>query len=271
MERPLSCQSHKDQTRPTICVGVLTLNEAHRIERCLRSAAFADQLIVVDSGSTDDTCSIAQRCGAEVYIYSQWEGFATQRNRLLTHVKTDYIFFLDADEVITPKLKEEILSVISSRPQGAWRVSWEEVAFGRPLSRMSSGGAVTRLFKTDLIERFDGVVHEGAILRQPIKPQTLQARLPHYSRETVYDSLNKLAQYVQLGAQKRHAQGKKGGLIRGSLSALGNFIRLYFIRRGFLCGAEGFLFCYLIAQECFFRYAAMKYDHTILDTPAKRK
>ena len=101
-----------DGHRPTLCIGVLTLNEERRIEGCLRSAAFADQIVVVDSGSTDRTRDIAQSLGAEVYVYDQWEGFATQRNRLLAHVKTDYIFFLDADEEITPAIQAEIQAAI---------------------------------------------------------------------------------------------------------------------------------------------------------------
>lgn len=93
---------------PTLTVAVLTLNEAHRIEACLQSAAFADQLLVVDSGSTDDTVAIAQRLGAEVHSYPDWKGFAVQRNRLLAHARGDYIFFLDADEVMTPAFAQEL-------------------------------------------------------------------------------------------------------------------------------------------------------------------
>ena len=95
---------------------------------------------------------------------------------------------------------------------------------------------------------------------------TFNNRLLHYSRESVYGSLNKLAQYTQLGAAKRAAAGKRGGVLRGIGSGMAIFVRLYFFRRGFLCGAEGFLFCFLVALECFFRYAALKYDN---DTTAK--
>ena len=75
--------------RPTLTIGVLTKNEAHRIENCLRSAAFADQVVVVDSGSTDDTVAIARRLGAEVHLYPDWQGFAVQRTRLLAHATGD--------------------------------------------------------------------------------------------------------------------------------------------------------------------------------------
>src|SRR6218665_2275442 len=92
---------------PTLTVAVLTHNEAHRIEACLRSPAFADQL-VVDSGSEDDTVAMARRLGAEVHSYPDWQGFAVQRNRLLAHARGDYVFFLDADEVMTPEFAQEL-------------------------------------------------------------------------------------------------------------------------------------------------------------------
>lgn len=249
--------------RPTLCIGVLTLNEERRIAQCLDSARFADQLLVIDSGSSDQTREIAASLGAEVVNYPDWQGFAEQRNRVLKHVWCDYIFFLDADEVITDALRAEISDIVASGREGVWEVMWNQVAYGRPLTRMKSTGGVQRLFTTGLIDRFEGIVHEGAVLtRTGIQVAKLKHRLLHYSRETVYDSLLKLAQYVQLGALKRAQKGKKGGILRGALSAFAIFLRMYIFRRGFLCGAEGFLFCYFIAQECFFRYAALKYDTT---------
>jgi glycosyltransferase involved in cell wall biosynthesis len=257
--------------RPTLCVGILAMNEARRIEACIASASFADQVIVLDSGSTDATCDIATRAGAEVHVYAQWEGFAVQRNRLLSHVRARYIFFLDADEVIPPELRDELLAVIAEDQPIRGAILWNQVAYGRPLSAMKSTGGIERLFRTDTLLRFEGVVHEGAVLNSPSIPLvTLRHRLLHYSRETVYESLLKLAQYVQLGAAKRAADGKTGGVLRGFGSGLAIFIRLYFFRRGFLCGAEGFLFCFFIALECFFRYAALKYDQKVLNTPVRR-
>lgn len=252
--------------RPTLCIGVLTLNEERRIAQCLQSASFADQLLVIDSGSSDRTRDIASEMGAEVVLYPDWQGFAVQRTRLLAHVKADYVFFLDADEVITPELQKEIQQAVASGEDACWEVMWNQVAYGRPLTLMKSTGGVQRLFKTGLVERFDGVVHEGAVLRRTGLPvHKFRSRLLHYSRETVYDSLLKLAQYVQLGAAKRAEQGKRGGVLRGFGSSFAIFLRLYVFRRGFLCGAEGFLFCFFIALECFFRYAALKYDAEFLN------
>lgn len=258
-------------SRPTLCIGILAMNESRRIGACVASASFADQVLVIDSGSSDDTRDIAARAGAEVHIYDQWQGFAEQRNRLLGHVRARYVFFLDADEVIPPELRNEILALIENDQPVRGAVLWNQVAYGRPLTAMKSTGGIERLFRTDTLLRFEGVVHEGAVLEPASIPVvTMRHRLLHYSRETVYESLLKLAQYVQLGAAKRAAAGKTGGLLRGFGSALAIFIRLYLFRRGFLCGAEGFLFCFFIALECFFRYAALKYDRALLQGTVRR-
>lgn len=257
--------------QPTLCIGILTMNEARRIEQCIQSASFADQIVVVDSGSKDDTVAIAKRLGAQVHAHADWQGFAEQRNRLLQYVKCDFIFFLDADEVITPELRAEMQTAIKSGQQATWEVLWNQVAYGKPLTRMKSTGGVQRMFPTVNLERFDGVVHERAIVRNPSTPVVkFKGRLLHYSRETIYGSLQKLTQYAQLGARKRAEKGKRGGVLRGFASAFANFVQLYFFRRGFLCGAEGFLFCFFIALECFFRYAMLHYDRQYLDNSVTR-
>lgn len=253
------------QRRPTLCIGILTLNEAHRIAACIQSAAFADQIVVIDSGSEDRTREIAEELGAEVHLYPDWQGFAGQRNRLMSHVRADYVFFLDADEVIPPGLQEEIRAAVASGEDAVWKIYWDQVAFGRTLHLMAkTEGGVWRLFRTEQLLRYEGVVHEHAVLREPKTPvKAFRHRLLHHSRETVYGGLLKMAQYAQLGAVRRVQAGRSGGVLRGMASALSNFVRLYVFRRGFLCGAEGFLFCLLVALECFFRYVIIRYDHPV--------
>ena len=257
--------------KPTLCIAILTLNEERRIAQCIQSAHFADQIVVVDSGSKDDTVAIAQSMGAKVHSHPDWQGFAEQRNRLIQHCNADYIFFLDADEQIPPELATEIIEAVQSQAQLTWEVLWNQVAYGKALTLMKSTGGVQRMFPMANLLRFEGLVHEKAILQNPQTPvRKFKHRLWHYSRETVYGSLQKLAQYAQLGAAKRAEKGKSGGVLRGFASALNSFIQLYIFRRGFLCGAEGFLFCFFIALECFFRYAMLKYDREYLTASVKR-
>ena len=256
---------------PTLCIGVIALNEARRIQTCLKSAAFADQRLVIDGGSRDETAKLAVDCGAEVFEYPDWKGFAEQRNRLLKHCTCDYIFFLDADEEFTEVLAAEVRSAISKNEDKLWEVQWNQVAFGRPLSHMKSTGGVRRLFKTQTIERFEGVVHEHAVVKPHVDQSArLKHRLLHHSRETIHDSLLKLAQYSHLGAMKRAQKGKRGGVLRGMASGAASFWRLYVMGRGFMCGPEGFLFCFLVALECFFRYTALVYDKRLLSDAVQR-
>lgn len=258
-------------SRPSLCIGILTLNEEKRITSCIRSAHFADQILVIDSGSQDRTRDLARAAGAEVHDYPDWQGFAEQRNRLLAHCRCEFIFFLDADEEITPALEQEILQAVQRGDDVIWEVMWDQVAYGRALSRMKTTGGVQRMFRSASIDRFEGLVHEGATMKAGRLPvRTFRARLLHHSRETVYGSIQKLAQYAQLGAAKRAQNGQTGGIWRGLASALASFIQLYIFRRGFLCGPEGFLYCLFVALEAFFRYTMLRYDHAHLNKIVKR-
>lgn len=256
---------------PTLTIAILTRNEALHIASCLHSAAFADQIVVVDSGSTDNTREIALAEGAEVFNYPDWQGFAIQRNRLLQHVRSDYVFFLDADELITPELQEELQAAVHSGQRAVWKVQWRMVAFQHELKYFHSEAKIERLFRRDMLREFTGVVHEQAVLDiEPTPRVLLTGRLLHYSRETVRGSLEKLTQYAMLGAAKRAEKGKHGGVLRGLLSGSSMFLRLYIGQRGFLCGGPGFLYCFMVGLEGFFRYAALAYDHDSLRTDIPR-
>lgn len=259
-------------TSRSLCIAVLTLNEARHIEACLQSAGFADQLLVIDSGSSDETCTIAQRMGAEVQVHADWLGFGEQRNRALTHCRCDTIFFLDADERISPALQAEIETAVRSDDDAVWEVIWLEVAFGHALTAMRNTRGVARMFRRVSIERFEGSVHERPVMQGQRRPpvRRFQTRLEHHSRETVHASLRKLTQYAMLGAAKREGLGQRGGIWRGLASATAIFWRVYVRGRGFMCGGPGFLFCYLLAQECFFRYVALKYDAGQLSERVRR-
>lgn len=256
---------------PTLSIGILTLNEERRIAGCLRSAAFADEVVVVDSGSTDRTIELAQGMGAKVYVHADWQGFAVQRNRLLAHASSDYIFFLDADEEITAELQVQLLDAVASGQNAVWRIQWRIVAFGRELKYFRSRTTVERLFRRDALTAFEGVVHEQALLRgEPLPRHILRAKLRHYVRDSVRGSLEKLTQYAMLGAAKRARAGKRGGILRGMASSSSMFVRLYVFQLGFLGGGAGFLYCYLIALEYFFRYVALDYDRELLTDTVTR-
>ncbi|THU01466.1 glycosyltransferase family 2 protein [Lampropedia puyangensis] len=274
IEQPnIDAAPSSDTPRPRLSIAILAFNEERLIGQCIDSAAFADEVVVVDAGSADRTVEIARTKGACVHIYPDWRGFAVQRNHLLSHVSGDFVFFLDADEVITPAFREELLRIVSDNDQHSiWRIRWQLVAFGRVLPKSMSRTRVARLFPRRLIERFDGVVHEEAILREAeVGRQDIQSLLIHYTNPDVSTSMAKMVQYAMLGATKRKEQGKRGGVLRGLAAGAMAFIRYYVIRMGFLGGGAGFLYCLFKALESFFRYAALRYDYEQLSDDVQRR
>lgn len=258
---------------PRLTVAILAFNEERWIAQCIDSAAFADEVVVVDAGSTDKTVEIARAKGAQVHVYPEWRGFAVQRNHLLSHASGDFVFFLDADEVMTPRFRDEVLRIVERNDQcGIWRIRWQLVAFGRVLPASMSRTRVERLFPRRLIERFDGVVHEEAVLRESaVARHNIDAMLVHYTNPDVSTSMAKMVQYAMLGATKRKAQGKRGGVMRGLAAGGIAFLRYYIVRLGFLGGGAGFLYCLFKALESFFRYAALRYDYEQLSDDVPRR
>ena len=170
------------QTR-SLCIGILTKNEERRIAACIQSAHFAD------------------------HVYADLQAFGEQRNRLLAHCTDDYIFFLDADEIITSELALEIQAAVASGGSDIWETHWLEVAFGRPIKR-------------NTLASFGGVVHEYATLVDgSLAKRRFQNPLLYSLRETIHNSLKKLTQYAMLAATKRVKNDKRGGVARGLLSA----------------------------------------------------
>lgn len=258
---------------PRLSIGVLTHNEARRIERCLASAAFADQIVIVDSGSTDGTLDIARRFTDQIHSHPDWQGFGVQRDRLLKHLDGDYLFFLDADEVISPELAAEMRAAIAApadtNPPDAWTIRWRQYMLGRRLQPYLESSRVLRLFRRSALAGYRAVVHEEPVwaITQP-RIGTLASRLEHHPRDTVAAALRKSTQYAVLGAGKRRAAGRRGGIVVGALSALRVFLSSYFFKLGCLNGGPGFLLAVFMAYENFFKYVIVAYDEDI-DTPRR--
>jgi glycosyltransferase involved in cell wall biosynthesis len=262
---PLASPKAASEKLAGLFVVVLARNEARRLPVCLNSSRFAERMLVIDAGSSDATVALARELGAQVESYPDWNGFGVQRARSLQHCQSArYIFFLDADEQITPALRDEISAIVRAGQQGAWTVRWEQVAFGRTLTGLTSASGMPRLFSAECLLGFDGAVHEQALLTPGTPVGQLKALLLHHSYDSVRQSLQKMQQYALLGAAKRASKGRRGGVLRGLASASALFLRFYLLRGGFLHGGEGFLYCYMMTQECFFRYAAMQYDRESL-------
>lgn len=240
-----------------ISVVVITKNEEANIERCLRSVDWADEVVVLDSGSTDRTVEISRELGARVSVTTDWPGFGPQKNRALELATGDWVLSLDADEWVTPDLRDEILNAISD-PNGAtaFRVPRLSSFCGRFMRH--SGwwpDYVTRLFRRGAARFSDDVVHERVIAEG--KTGTLREPIMHETFVDLDELLQKMNNYSSLAAQEMWDGGRKAGFAGAVLRGLWAFIRTYFLRGGFLDGREGFMLAVATAEGTYYRYAKL--------------
>lgn len=250
-------------TRQPLSVAIITLNAANQLEACLQSARFADEIVVVDSGSTDGTQALAERCGARV-LQQDWLGFGPQKQFAIEAARHDWVLCLDADERVTPALQAAIESALEISQTSA-STSAAPHAFRFPrcnrfLGRYLKHGEgypdwSLRLFDRRHARWSDDAVHEKVLCDGSIG--TLAGDLLHDSAESLSSYLTKQNRYTSLAADMALLAGKRSSLGRVALSPLVRFIKFYFIRQGFRDGLPGFVH---IAIGCFnsmIKYAKM--------------
>lgn len=245
-------------SKQSLAVIIVAQDEADRIETCLSSVkSIADEIIVLDSGSSDDTVNIARRYTTQVHE-TDWPGYGPQKQRALSMASSQWVLSIDADEALTPELSEEIQALLQTEPKEiAFRLPWAVTVFGKQLDYGRSARAPLRLFRRQGARFSNDQVHEKVILPSG-KIGKLNGRLLHYTHRDFGHYLNKNAKYAWLGAQKRYQAGKKGyGLTGAAVRALWVFFQIYVIRRGFLDGRIGFLVAVLYSQGAFNKYAGL--------------
>jgi len=244
----------------SLSVTVITKNEEDRIGQCLESVqALADEIIVLDSGSTDRTVEIAGQYTDQVEV-TDWPGYGRQKQRALDKATGDWVLSIDADEALSPELQQEIAAILDSDcEQVAFRLPWAVIVFGKQLNHGRSARAPLRLFRRAGTRFTDAIVHEHAQV-PPGKIGRTRGRLLHYTHRDFEHYLQKNRQYAWLGGQRRYAEGKQGGGLAGAaVRALLVFLQIYIIRGGFLDGPVGFLVAVMYSQGAFNKYAALWY------------
>jgi len=245
--------------RPRISVVVIALNEAQNMRACLESVRWADEIVVLDSGSTDETVSICRDFTDNVYIDADWRGFGTQKNRALARATGEWVLSLDADERVSSSLRDEILATVKT-PGGrdAFAIPRRSSYCGR---FMRHGGwwpdYVTRLFRRETSRFSDDLVHERVI--HSGTAGRLRAPLEHVAFRDLDQMLTKLNHYSTAGARNLHGQGRRGGLGIAITRALWAFFRTYVLKAGFLDGREGFMLAVSNAEGVYYKYLKMTY------------
>jgi len=246
--------------RPRLSLIVITRNEARRLAACLGSVPFADEIVVVDSGSTDGTVQLARDLGARVIESADWPGFGPQKNRALDAAAGDWVLSLDADERATPELAAQIRAVVEAASDGGAPAA--PVAY--TLSRLSSlcgrwlrhgdwyPDPVLRLFKRGAARFSDDAVHESLLCAGRVG--RLDGHLLHDSIATLDECLAKVNSYSSARALALRRRGRRGGLPAAIGHGLWAFLRSYVLRRGFLDGTMGFVLAVSSAENTYYSY-----------------
>lgn len=239
--------------RPLLSVIVICKNEAHDIDACLASISWVDEIIVLDSGSDDETLSIAKKYTSKIFINTDWQGFGIQKNRALELAMGDWILSIDADERVSDILRAEIQQAVKSGKHVVFNMPRQSSYCGQFIHY--SGwypDRVTRLFKRGVAKFSNDVVHERLIFTD--ESAQLKAPLIHITYKDLDEMLLKMNQYSSLGAKNAKINGKQGSLFSAIAHAIWAFIRTYFLRLGFLDGAIGFMLAVSIAETTYYRY-----------------
>jgi glycosyltransferase involved in cell wall biosynthesis len=250
-------------TRPTISVIIITKNEASNIAACLASVSFADEIIVLDSASTDTTAAIASQMSAKVTFSNDWPGFGPQKNRALDLARSDWVLSIDADERVTPELASEIQQAIQSGYSDLFDMPRRTSFCGQWISHCGwSPDRVTRLFKRGTARFSDHLVHESLYAcHESTQVAPLINQLLHYSYPTPNHYWEKLKIYSEAWAMQKYQAGHSTSITRALASSVVAFVRSYIIRLGFLDGALGFVVCQMQAQATFYKYFQLYFLH----------
>ena len=239
-----------------LSVIVITKNESRDIARCLASVAWADEIIVLDSGSTDDTVSICQRFTSQVFV-TDWPGFGLQKQRALERASGDWVLSLDADEEVPPALKQEIQQAMLRSAAQGFEIPRLSSYCGHQMKH--SGwwpDHVLRLFRRDAGRFTDDVVHERVVVAGRV--QRLRNAILHESYVDLNEVLDKVNSYSALGAKKLFEQGKRASLGLAIGKGVWTFFRTYVLRAGFLDGAQGLMLAISNAEASYYKYLKLR-------------
>ena len=234
---------------------IITRNEEANIAACIASVAFADEIIVVDCGSTDRTVDLARSAGARVVTTTDWPGFGPQKNRALAHATRPWVLSIDADERITPALRDEIVRVVGEpAPRfAAWDMPRLSSFCGQYMRH--SGwypDRVTRLFRRELGRFSDDAVHERVVVEGATGH--LSNQMLHSTYPDLETMLAKLDRYSTASAQSMFERGRSSSLLGALVRAKWAFVRTYVLRLGFLDGRMGLVLALSIAETTYYKY-----------------
>jgi len=238
-----------------LSVCIICKNEESTIESCLESIKWADEIVIVDSGSTDRTLDIAKKYTDKIFIRDDWEGFGEQRRRAEKLATNDWVFAIDCDEVVTPALQQDILTALSD-------IKDKQVILVNRLTKFCgkyiyhSGwhpDRIVRIYNKNITGYNTSLVHE-AVDKKGLERIHMKGKLLHHQHEDLFPYINKRNKYAMFGAEQILKKNKKSSLTKALSSAFFAFIRHYFLRLGFLDGKAGLIISIIQSQYSFNKY-----------------
>ena len=239
---------------------IITKNAGTMIRRCIDSVAWADETIVVDSGSTDDTAEICREMGVKFSVTSDFPGFGPQKNRALDLATGDWVVSIDADEWITPELRDEMRAAMAKPTAAAYAVPRRSSFCGRYMKH--SGwwpDHVIRLFRRDAARFSDDRAHERLLVEGVTRK--LKQPLMHEAISNMDQMLGKMNLYSTASARMLHERGRQASLATAVFHGSWAFFRTYVLRLGFLDGREGFILAVANAEGSYYRYVKLMLEN----------
>ena len=241
---------------PRISLFIIAHNEAHRIAPCISSVqGLVSEVVVIDGDSTDNTAQVCKDLGARVYTRT-FDGFATQKNFALSKVTTEWALNLDADERLSPALKEEILQAVQAPQTAGYYLPFCNYFLGKKM-RFSGLNKEKhlRLVRTAKAHYVGGLVHEGLEVEGSLA--TLKHPVNHFSYDTIEAYFTKFNKYTSLAANQLHQNGRRFCLLCVLLTLPFEFLKRYVLKLGFLDGMRGLLWASFSTYYVYVKYAKL--------------
>jgi len=241
--------------RAPLSAVLITRNAAAVLAPCLESLAFADEIVVVDSGSNDGTAEIARRFGARL-VQKEWLGFGRQKQYAVDQARHDWVLCLDADETVSPRLAASIQAALAAPVSPVYRMPRRNRFLGRWLSHGEGYPDWSpRLFNRMNARWSDDLVHEKVLYA--VTPGTLQGDLMHDSADDLTAYLDRQNRYTTLAARQAYELGRSAGFFHLLLSPVVRFFKFYVFRLGFLDGMPGLLHISIGCINSYLKYAKL--------------
>ncbi|AWL10558.1 putative glycosyltransferase [Saliniradius amylolyticus] len=242
-----------------ISAFIITKNEQAHLAEVLDSLSKFDEVVVVDSGSTDQTRSIAREKGARV-IERDWPGFAKQKQYAMTCCQHDWVLNVDGDEVLPEGTYEQLQKLIGAQAQSntVIRLYFEDLFWGEPMASMSAKRSIVRCFhKSAVSYPDDRRVHENVVPKNVVNEKPMPNLVKHYGYDSTHGLMDKQNQYSLLKAKDKYDKGKRGSILKLAVIFPLTFIKAYVFKKMFASGARGFVHATIEAMYAFLKEAKL--------------